>query len=226
MAKFLDLTGKRFGRLIAIHSVGRGEGKDTHTRWLCKCDCGNKTIVASNNLQNGNVKSCGCLKKEVDKSTRRNLTGQRFGRLTALEDVGASKFKTRLWRFRCDCGNEVILDTAQILSGNTSSCGCYNNEVRSATIKERIGAYKNTAISLLKNQKLNVRNKTGYKGVRKDNRTGKYIASIGFQRRHIHLGVFDSLEEAAETRKNAEEIYWQPIIDEYNEFKEAEKKDD
>jgi hypothetical protein len=44
-------------------------GKDKHGNmlWLCKCDCGNTTIIPTNKLTSGKTKSCGCLKKETAK---------------------------------------------------------------------------------------------------------------------------------------------------------------
>lgn len=57
MGKFIDLTGQRFGRLIAIKYLGK-------TKWLCKCDCGNTVEVFRCNLQTGNTRSCGCFNKE------------------------------------------------------------------------------------------------------------------------------------------------------------------
>ena len=63
MGKCIDLTGERFGRLVVL----KRHHKDKHRNfyWLCKCDCGNETVVQSNNLKNRNVKSCGCLGREV-----------------------------------------------------------------------------------------------------------------------------------------------------------------
>jgi len=63
MGKIKDLTGQRFGRLTVIKINGRT--KDKSVTWLCRCDCGNETIVVGQNLSNGNTKSCGCYHKEV-----------------------------------------------------------------------------------------------------------------------------------------------------------------
>lgn len=52
-----------------------------------------------------------------------DLTGQRFGRLTVLsraENVG----KQTAWLCRCDCGNEKIVLSCNLKTGNTLSCGC------------------------------------------------------------------------------------------------------
>lgn len=59
----IDLAGQRFGRLVAIE---RGPDKlspsgQRHTRWLCRCDCGNEKLVWASRLQDGGTGSCGCL---------------------------------------------------------------------------------------------------------------------------------------------------------------------
>ena len=53
-----DLTGKRFFKLVVIQKVGTKNGK---RMWECRCDCGNKTVVSTNQLTSGRTKSCGCL---------------------------------------------------------------------------------------------------------------------------------------------------------------------
>lgn len=61
MGKLVDLTGQRFGRLVAIERVGR---KGSSATWLCKCDCGNEKVVSSHTLREGKSQSCGCLRLE------------------------------------------------------------------------------------------------------------------------------------------------------------------
>lgn len=55
-------------------------------------------------------------------------TGQVFGRLIAIEEAGRSKSKKVLWRCKCKCGNETVVDSGSLVSGNTTSCGCYLKE--------------------------------------------------------------------------------------------------
>lgn len=65
--RLVDITGKRFGRLIVLR---RG---DTHVfpsgqtcpTWVCICDCGNEVTVLARNLITGNTTSCGCRKREL-----------------------------------------------------------------------------------------------------------------------------------------------------------------
>ena len=64
VGKKLDLTGRRFGRLVAIRDSGEiksGQG----VIWECKCDCGEISFVPSKSLRTGNTKSCGCLQSEI-----------------------------------------------------------------------------------------------------------------------------------------------------------------
>ncbi|KKN91257.1 hypothetical protein LCGC14_0221250 [marine sediment metagenome] len=63
MPKLIDLTGKRFGRLVVIC-------RDKKNRfgtlcWLCLCDCGKEKIILCGSLKSGKTKSCGCLRKEI-----------------------------------------------------------------------------------------------------------------------------------------------------------------
>jgi hypothetical protein len=59
MTAFKDITGQRFGRLtvVALHSRGTARIKP---KWLCKCDCGNDTLVD----WSARIQSCGCLRRE------------------------------------------------------------------------------------------------------------------------------------------------------------------
>ncbi len=58
----LDLSNKRFGKLLVLELVGHA--KDRNALWKCQCDCGNIATVRSGNLVQGTTRSCGCLRKE------------------------------------------------------------------------------------------------------------------------------------------------------------------
>jgi len=60
---FIDRTSQRYGRLTALECVGRTKSREA--RWRCRCDCGVETVVPSNSLSAGRVRSCGCLMREV-----------------------------------------------------------------------------------------------------------------------------------------------------------------
>jgi hypothetical protein len=73
-ATALDLTGERFGRLVAVGSTD--ERSDTHCVWLCHCDCGELTYVPATRLQRGGTRSCGCLARDAT-SARATTHGRR-----------------------------------------------------------------------------------------------------------------------------------------------------
>jgi hypothetical protein len=60
MSKVIDLTGKKYGRLIVVSFSHTNK----NAYWNCVCDCGGKTIVTGNNLKRLKTVSCGCYKKE------------------------------------------------------------------------------------------------------------------------------------------------------------------
>lgn len=120
----IDLSGQKFGRLTAIEPVV----VDGHRKWLCVCDCGNFTTVATGSLRSGGTKSCGCLNREF-----LDLTGEKFGRLT-VESINQEKTKDGYihWNCSCECGNNVVVSTSNLTNKDVSkrvqSCGCLKKE--------------------------------------------------------------------------------------------------
>jgi len=81
MAKLIDLTGKRFGRLTVLERAGIYKSPDQETymlTWRCKCDCGKETVVIGNNLKHGYTRSCGCLRAEKSKERMEKYRDYRF----------------------------------------------------------------------------------------------------------------------------------------------------
>lgn len=61
-------------------------------------------------------------------SAKKDLTGQRFGRLTVIKDSGKrTKYKNVIWMCKCDCGNTFYARGGDLGIG-TLSCGCYKKE--------------------------------------------------------------------------------------------------
>jgi hypothetical protein len=58
-----DISGQRFGHLVAVRFAYVNEKKKT--MWHCRCECGKELIVGATNLKTGNSKSCGCIKSQV-----------------------------------------------------------------------------------------------------------------------------------------------------------------
>lgn len=54
----------------------------------------------------------------------KDITGQKFGRLTVIANAGSNRRGKRLWLCRCDCGKETTCEGVNLRNGNSSSCGC------------------------------------------------------------------------------------------------------
>lgn len=210
----LDLTGERYERLVVIKEVERN---GNNRRWLCKCDCGNETIVYQSNLRRGHTKSCGCLVDDFSQYAKEafveDLTGRTFGDLTVLNRQDKHRVA---WLCQCSCGEKTIVTADNLQNGHTTSCGCKRiaaiNKTREKTDEEM--RIDNVLVHTL-TRKTSMLNTTGVKGVsvtRSRNGAIKYRASITVKRKKISLGTYDTLEEAAQARKKGEMKYHLPYI--------------
>lgn len=123
-----DLKGLRFGRLTVLEKAeSQKTPNDTvKTMWKCKCDCGNIVYRSQQNLRNGKNPSCGCVKsKQVSERRLIDLTGKRFGRLVVIR-----RLDKNYWLCKCDCGNQKEILGSNLRTGHSTSCGCYQKEVR------------------------------------------------------------------------------------------------
>jgi CDP-6-deoxy-D-xylo-4-hexulose-3-dehydrase len=125
-SKLIDLTGKKFGRLLVIERVAEPIGKDYSYYWLCDCECGCKKKISGHSLRSGRTLSCGCLKREKAKELRSSsLVGQQFGYLTVL----SKSDKNTYYLCQCKCGNTKLVHRRSLVRGNTQSCGCLAKEI-------------------------------------------------------------------------------------------------
>lgn len=124
MPKALDLSGQKFGRLIAIK---RSEQKNSRgAMWECQCECGNIHHALAYDLKRNKIKSCGCLRQDNGQQKVKNdILGQTFGLLTVIERVPiADGSKTTKWLCQCECGNTHLAERTHLIDGHINSCGC------------------------------------------------------------------------------------------------------
>jgi len=130
-----DLTGQRFGKLVAQKMSKfrcirkQGNGVQGRIQWDCSCDCGKIKTLLSADLVRGKVHSCGCL-KGGKKMT--DLTGRKFGRLSVVElSEEKTKRNKAKWVCLCDCGSKKTIpaDSLTKRNGNIKSCGCLRNDI-------------------------------------------------------------------------------------------------
>lgn len=143
MSSAKDIKGMKFGKLTAIkrdeERIATRTKKNNQIYWLCQCDCGNQTLksVTVAALISGNTKSCGCYQKQRAAETQfKDITGEVFGRLTVVGQIGRNKRQETLWSCTCSCGSgkEVITIGNRLKSGKTKSCGCLKKENGAARV--------------------------------------------------------------------------------------------
>jgi len=128
--------GDVFGELTVIAEDFEREQLDVikhpngrHFKYFkCQCSCGNITTVQVYRLLDGGTRSCGHIRKELAKPQYKDLTGQKFGHLTALYIDGTKPYgsgKHVYWICKCDlCGNHKSIRSSDLLSGKVVDCGC------------------------------------------------------------------------------------------------------
>ncbi len=212
-----DLTGQVFGELTVLRRAE--EKKNNHLCWVCRCICGKECVVAASRLKNGHTKSCGCARRRTA-ANRRDLTGQRFGRLTALYPLEEKDASGKVvWRCRCDCGNETVVAVGSLVRGLTKSCGCLRQEVSSG-MHDHMHYRDDTCVEMLERaQRSYTENKSGFRGLflTKD---GLYRATITFRKVHYHLGYFRDFDDAVKARLNAEQQLHAGYVEAYRQYQE------
>jgi hypothetical protein len=118
--KIKNLVGMQFGKLKVI-KLSNERTSHGQAIFECVCECGNHKNILSNKLMTGNTTSCGCNQYH---GTIKDLTGKKFGRLTAICVLDERRRGKAVWKCSCDCGNTASVTSDGLLSGKTKSCGC------------------------------------------------------------------------------------------------------
>ena len=202
-----DYINKKYERLTIIKFV-------KNKRFVeCKCDCGNVKDIDFYNLKRGAIKSCGCYNRE-------------------LHSIH-NKCETRLYRIRRNmkkrCYNKNAKEYNLYGGRGITVCEEWKNNFQSfydwamgngyeehLTI-DRInndGNYEpsncrwTTQSIQTRNQRIMNKNKTGHKGVFFEKTRSKWKAYITINKKTIQLGRFNTIEEAIQSRKEAEQKYF------------------
>lgn len=193
---FIDLSGTDTTAYHIICRVAPPEGK-TGVYWGCQCKiCGEYCIKQGSNVKRD--QSCGCArKKNIGNAMRKDLTGQKFGLLTAIEYSGKSNASgNAIWRCKCDCGNIVEVDSNNLTTLHTISCGCVKRE-------KSVGAMN--IENLLKENKIQYQTEVGFKDLigKSESHLLRYDFGIYNQdQKLIRLIEFDGIQHFMETWGN------------------------
>ncbi len=144
--------------------------------------------------------------------------GKRFGKLTVVARANEGESaKNKRWHCVCDCGNEVDVFAGNLLQGRTRSCGCLNRE-QGATMHDHMHYQDNTCIERLERvRREGKNNKAGFRGLFQT-KSGKYRATITFQRKHYFLGYFGDFDDAVQARLEAEDELQGGYLEAYKRY--------
>ena len=126
--------GTQFERLTVLSILPHTTNK---VKYLCKCECGNIVEVYGTDLHSKRTRSCGCLRKELhSKAWRKDLTGQKFGKILVLERL--NEYGKAIYKCRCDCG-KIFTVEGQYLTRSKEpyrSCGCNHKSIGEQNIEQ------------------------------------------------------------------------------------------
>lgn len=135
MNDYETYVGMRFGQLTVLTMFRDCKGA---MKCICQCDCGNLTEPYWNNVKAGRTESCGC-GEEANRKKFRDITGQRFGKLTVLDPTEERRNGNVVWECRCDCGNLYYQTGRNLVRGYSRHCGCEKRKKSKAQFRDLTG---------------------------------------------------------------------------------------
>lgn len=206
-----DLRGMRFGRLVVTSLSDMKRGRDV--LWRCRCDCGGSALVRTCHLTGGQVRSCGCLKRD-----RYDITGEKRGRLTALSKTGRTDGNGfAIYRWQCDCGNIVERSCFGTLGeGKNPQCPECLKKLKIAqanAIRESRKVDPGTGLTLSAMKSIiagkpTAANSSGIRGVSWHRGKQKWVVTGSRNGRKLYLGAYENIEDARDAReKHVMKVY-------------------
>lgn len=232
-----DLTGNVYERLTVVKQTEDyiAPCGNHYAQWLCKCSCGNDNliIVRGDELNNGKIKSCGCLTR--DRTIARNKAGKKYNTYDLSGEYGIGyTFKGEKFYFDLEdydlikdyCWYKTVqgyivttinknkktiaLRMHRLVMGEPDMFYDVDHvrgkNTRNDNRKEnlRIATHSQNMM----NRGLPSSNKSGVTGVRKGYKRNTWDAYITANKKQIRLGTFNNFEDAVQARKEAEEKYF------------------
>lgn len=216
--KKLDLNGKKFHNLLVVKRLGsNGDGKTT---WLCVCDCGKEKEVVGTELKNNRVKSCGCLTGKLISEAKikhgascRDNTTIEYKAWSNMKDRCLNE-KNKAYKNYGGRGIKICEKWINSFEQFVSDMGHRMTSEQSLDRIDNDGDYEPincrwaTNSEQNRNKRTKVNKKTKTKGVFYRESTGKFEVRIMIDGVRYSLGVYESLKDAINARKDAELKYW------------------
>ena len=223
--------GEVYGRLTVIEEVKipQSNGK-TRRGAKCKCSCGNPkdVIVRLDGLKSGHTKSCGCL--SIEKAIENGKANKKYNRYNLSGEYGIG-YTSNEEEFFFDLEDYDLIKNYRWHIGTAGYLYSYNSITGKKIGLHRLimnppkdmivdhinrNPFDNRKSNLRicsfaensRNLSISKRNNTGTIGVGWSNQKNKWLARIMINGKAMHLGYFDTKEEAIEARLKAElELY-------------------
>lgn len=235
-----DLTGKVFGRLTVLHQIEDyiiPKSGVHQSRWLCQCNCCDKTLVkvTGGNLKGGKVKSCGCLTKEKSSERFKQRTKENcidfisedyaIGYTTKGEPFwfdkeDFEKIKNYCWYYdnhgylvarERGTNNRIsfhVLVMSPIPDGMIVDHKKHPPRNGQKFDNRKSNLEIKTNSQNMMNASLYIHNTSGKSGVNFEKASGKWRARIGINGKRIELGLYETKEDAIIAREKAEIKYY------------------
>lgn len=212
--KWLEMKGRTVNG-FKILDVYR-ENKRTMAKVVCPA-CGKIYTTRAETIKNG--KDCGC----TTRIKMNDLTGKKFGRLTAIEPTERKASNDSIiWKCVCDCGKISFVNSGSLTSGRIKSCGCLRKPHEIEQGKKMAEETKKQCIDGTSIRSLTMKkpktNTSGIKGVSWDKSRNKWLAQIEFKGKHYYLGRYANKEDAREAREKAEKEMFGKFLEEHKDM--------
>lgn len=240
MKRFIDLTGKTFGRWKVIEFSHIGKNRTAY--WLCECQCEKKTkkVVSGTSLRTGRSKSCGCLHSEITKQVMSDNM-KKYNTYDLSKDYGIGydengnsflfdledykKIKEYYWYVNKNgyvCayvtpGVSHIFLHRFVLNNNTPSTDHHNRD-KSDCRKNNIVPCTQT--DNCKNKSLSTNNTSGFTGICWDKSKNKWVARLESEGEIKLFKRFSTKDEAIKARLEAELKYFKQFASHEDLYKQ------
>lgn len=222
MGKFVDLTGKRFGKLVVKSLFGKN--KYGSVKWLCECDCGGTCYAYSSELNDGTRKACKNVlhrrllnRVEFDEhSAYIYVSGRDKPAIIDKEDYEKAK------NFHWNNETPYLYTTTTVQKNNKKQIirlhrlilGIEDNDVFVDHINGNPLDNRKSNLRVVTpqqnafNHKVRKNNTSGVSGVRLIKKNNTWNSRIVVNKKEISLGCYKSFKDAVTARKEAEKKYF------------------
>ena len=219
------LIGQKFGNLTVESFYGYNKYKCI--LYNCKCDCGKSCIVSYTDLTTGRKDNCGCKTKEKMRKAK-----EKFNKYDLSHEcgIGWTTNNNNIFYFDledydkiknyCWIEHDGYLE-ANPKNGKKTNLKFHRLILKAKGYNEKVDHINHNTLDNRKsnlrictnqqnsfNHKVHSNSSTGYSGITYIKERNKYRARIFINKKGIHLGYFENLEDAIQARRNAEKIYF------------------